>query len=114
MKKQFTSLTDSRHELLEKIAAQREEMVEISLQWQVPLTLVDTGLSAAHFIRSHPTFLSGAVAGLWALRGTSATGLALNGLRLLYLYPSILSKGFKLLSSAVRLPAAGRKNDADY
>ncbi len=114
MKKQFNNLATRRHRLLEKIAAQRVEMVEMSRQWQAPLTLVDTGLSAARFIRSHPTFLSGAMAGLLALRRTSATGLALKGWRLLYLYPPILSWGLKRLPLLTRAPSIARKTDIDH
>ncbi|MDO8262711.1 MAG: YqjK-like family protein [Gallionella sp.] len=106
MKKRLAALAHRRLELFEKIAAQRMEVAEISQHWQKPLAVVDTGLKAARFIRSHPGLVSGGVAALLSLRGMGIAGFARKGWRLLYLYPSILSFGLKFLSSATRSPSA--------
>jgi hypothetical protein len=111
MKKQIANLAGCRHELLEKIAAQRAELVEISQQWQAPLALVDTGLNAARFIRSHPMLLAGAVAGILVLRRTGAAGLVLKGWRLLYLYSPILSFGLKFLPLLTRARSIERNTN---
>ena len=87
MKKQFNDLACRRRLLLEKISNQRMEIVEISLQLQKPLALVDTGIKAVHFIRSHPTLVTGGVALLLALRRRNLRHIAQEGWRLLCLYP---------------------------
>lgn len=95
------------------------EVAEISLHWKKPLALVDIGLKAGRFIRSHPGLVSGGVAALLSLRGMGIAGLAQKGWRLLYLYPSSLLFGLKYLSSATRSPGAeeplaGHPEDAQY
>jgi len=44
------------------------EVAEISQHWKNPLAVVDTGLKAVHFIRSHPGLVSGGFAALLSLR----------------------------------------------
>lgn len=106
MKNQLAAIAQRRRALLETIAAQRMEVAEISLHWQKPLALADTGLSAVRFIRSHPGLVSGTLAALRSLRGIGVGGLAQKGWRLLYLYPAAVSFGLKYLFSAIRSPGA--------
>lgn len=83
------------------------EVAEISVHWQKPMAVVDTGLKAVRFLRNHPALVSGGVAALLAFRRKGIVGLAQEGWRLLYLYPSALSFGLKCLSSlATRSPSA--------
>ena len=121
MKKRLAALAHQRLELLGKIEAQRREVAEISQHWQKPLALVDTGLKAVRFIRSHPALVSGGMATLlaWSRKDTTAHQAEKKRWRLLYLYPSILFFGFKYLSSASRSPGAeeplaGHPEDAQY
>jgi hypothetical protein len=81
------------------------DVAEISLHWQKPFALADAGLKAVHYIRNHPALVTGGVAVLLAWRRKGIVGLALEGWRLLYLYPSILSFGLKSLSLATRSPS---------
>ena len=82
------------------------DVAEISLHWQKPLALADTGLKAVRYIRNHPALVTGGVAALLAWRRKGIVGLALEGWRLLYLYPSALAFGLKFLSPATRSPSA--------
>jgi len=119
MKKRLAALAHRRLELFEKIAAQRTEVAEISLHWQKPLAVVDTGLKAVRFMRSHPALVSGGMAALLAWRRKDTAHQAeKKRWRLLYLYPSILFFGFKYLSSASRARGAeeflaGRPEESD-
>ncbi len=88
MKQQRHDMACRRHLLLEKINAQRIELVEISLQLQKPLALADAGIKAVQFIRRHPTLVSGGMAVLLALRRGSLRLLVQQGWRLLNLYPA--------------------------
>lgn len=106
MNKQLAAIELRRRALLEKIEAQRMEVVEISLHWQKPLALADTGLSAVRFIRSHPGLVSGTLAALQSLRGIGVGGLAKKGWRLLYLYPAAFSFGLKYLFSTINSSSA--------
>jgi len=106
MKKRLAALAHHRLELFEKIGMQRREVAEISRHLQKPLAVVDTGLKAVHFIRKHPGWVSGGIAMLLSLRGMGVASLARKGWGKLYLYPSILSFGLKLLSSSTRSPNA--------
>ena len=106
MKKRLVVLARRRRELLETIEAQRMEIVEISLHWQKPLALVDAGLKVVRFMHNHPAIVASCVTVLLAWRRKGIVGLAQNGWRLLYLYPSILSFGFKFLSTTTRSPSA--------
>lgn len=88
MNKQLDDIACQRRLLLEKIRAQKRDIVEFSLHLQKPLALVDAGIKAVHFIRSHPTLVSGGVAMLLALRRGDFAGLKQHGWRLLCLYPA--------------------------
>lgn len=109
MKKRLAALADRRRRLSEKIESQRMKVAEISLHWQNSLVLVDAGLKAVCFVRNHPTFMTGGVAALLALRRKGMVGLAQEGWRLLYLYPAVLTFGLKYLSTAFRSPGAEHK-----
>ena len=106
MKKRLAALAQRRRRILEKIAAQRMDVAEISLHWQYPVALIDTGLKVVRSIHDHPALVAGGVAALLALRRKGIVGLALEGWRLLYLYPSLFSFGFKYLYTALRSPGA--------
>jgi len=114
MKKRLAELACRRRGLLEKIAAQRMEVAEISRHWQKPLALADAGLKAVRFIHNHPSLVAGGVAALLTMRRNGIVGLAQKGWRLLHLYPSILSFGFKYLSSAARSTSEMRNTEVDH
>ncbi|MEQ1837065.1 MAG: YqjK-like family protein [Candidatus Nitrotoga sp.] len=113
MKKRLAALMIQRHELLEKIVAQRMEMAEITQHWQKPLAFADAGLKAVRFIHDHPGLVSGGIAVLLSLRGIGIAGMAQKGWRLLYLYPSLFSFGLKFLFAATRSRSTGKNNDAN-
>ena len=102
MNKRLESVATRRLEILEKIAAQRLELAEISRDFQRPLGVVDTGLKGINFIRSHPALMAGLAGGFLALRRTGIIGWIQKGRSLLYLSPVILSAGSKLLSTISR------------
>jgi hypothetical protein len=104
MNKELADLVSRRHRLRAAIEAQRMEVSEISQRWQKPLAVIDVGLSAVRLIRA----VAGGTTVLMALRQRGFAGLALNGARLLFQYPSILSYGLKLLSKATRSPKEER------
>ncbi|MDO8464938.1 MAG: YqjK-like family protein [Gallionella sp.] len=106
MKKRLAELACHRCELLEKIEAQRREMTNISMHWEKPLALVDTGLNAVRFIHNHPALVAGGVAALLALRRKGITGLVHEVWRLLCLYPATLFL-------APRFSSEGRKAEID-
>jgi len=83
------------------------EVAVISLHWQKPLALVDTGLKAVCFIRSHPAWVASGVAALLALRRKGIVGLAQEGWRLWRFYPSIISL-------AIRSPSEKRNTEVDH
>ena len=113
MKKRLAALTHRRRGLLEKIEAQRIDVAEISVHWQKPLALVDVGLKAVRFVHNHPALMAGDVTALLAWRRKGIVGLALEGWRLLYLYPSALAFGLKFLSSATRSPNEKRNTEVN-
>jgi len=113
MKKRLAAIAHRRRGLLEKIEAQRIDVAEISVHWQKPLALVDVGLKAVRFIHNHPALMAGGVTALLAWRRKGIVGLALEGWRLLYLYPSALAFGLKFLSSATRSPNEKRNTEVN-
>lgn len=102
MNKRLADVTHRRHKLLEKIDAQRVNLSELSLSWKTPMTLIDGGLKVVHFARNHRALTAGGLAALLAFRRKGVVGLALEGWRLLYLYPSILSLGLRFLFPSTR------------
>lgn len=113
MKQRFAELAGRRLRLLEKIDAQRTEIAGISMDFQKPLALADTGLKAARFMRNHPALVSGSFAALLSVRGIGIAGLAKRGWRLMYLYPAIISLGLKYLFPAIRPDHAARNAGVD-
>lgn len=99
MTRRILGLAQRRHLLLQKIAAQRSELAQLSEQCQRPLTWLDTGLRTARYLRAHPAVLAGGVATLLSLRHKGVFGLAKSGWRLLYLYPSILSFAWQAVTT---------------
>jgi hypothetical protein len=114
MNKQLENLARQRLELFETIEAQRIELTEISRQWEKPLAVVDTGLTAMRFLRGHPGLVSGGFAALLTLRGMGIAGIVQKGWRLLYLYPSILAFGLKFISPSARSPSVGHDSSVDH
>jgi len=117
MKQRLADLADlayRRQRLLEKIEAQRMEIAEISLDFQKPLALADTGLKAVRFIRNHPALVSGGIAALLSMRGMGIAGLAKKGWRLMYLYPAAISFGLEYLFSATRSHGEVRNSEVDH
>jgi hypothetical protein len=88
MKQKRHDIACRRHLLLEKITAQRIEIVGISLQLQKPLALADAGIRAVHFIRRHPALVASGVAALLALCRGNFRLVVQHGWRLLSLYPA--------------------------
>lgn len=88
MKNQLEKIASRRRLLLDKINTQRIEVVEISLQLQKPLAVVDAGIKAVHFIRSHPALVTSSMALLLAFRRGNLVLMAQAGWRLLCLYPA--------------------------
>ena len=102
MNKRLLTLAHRRRGLIETIEAQRSEMAEIALQWEKPLTMVDRGLKGLRLMQRHPLLMGGGTAAFLAVRRTGIFGLAKKGIRLIYLYPFILSLGAKALSEITR------------
>lgn len=113
MKKRLADLAHRRLAIMENIEAQRQDLADLAVQLQTPLALVGAGLKMASFIRGHPALAVCGTAALLAMRRTGVIGLALEGWRLLYLYPSILSFGSKFLPSAVRSPGKNLNSEID-
>ena len=111
MKKRLESVAIRRLEILEKIAAQRMELAEISQDFQRPLGVVDTGLKGINFIRNHPALMAGLAGGFLALRSTGIIGWIQKGRSLLYLSPLILSAGSKILSAVSRSSHAKKNTE---
>jgi hypothetical protein len=105
MNKYLADIANRRLVLLETIEAQRMTLAEISQQWQKPLAIADVGVNAVHYIRHHPALVTGVVTAFVAWRRNGIVGLAQKGWRMLFLYPSALSFGWNIISSAVRSPS---------
>jgi len=102
MNERLAQLARRRLELQLQIEEQREAMAEITLHLHRPLTVVDVGLNAVRMINKHPAIVAGGVTALLTWRRHGILGLAKNGWRLLYLYPSAIFFGLKYLSAALR------------
>jgi len=100
MNKRFACLALRRLELRETIAAQRKDLAEITQQWHNPLAIADVGVKALHLVYRHPALVAGVMTAVLAWRRNGIAGLAKNGWRLLYLYPSAIFLGLKYLASA--------------
>jgi len=113
MNKRLTAIASRRQILLKNIEAQRMDVAEISVRWQKPLALADTGLKAVHFVRNHPALVAGGLAAFMAWRRKGVVGLAGEGWRLLCLYPSAILFGLKYLSIAPRSAIEERSDEID-
>jgi hypothetical protein len=113
MNKRLESVAIRRLEILEKIAAQRMELSEISQDFQRPLGVVDTGLKGINFIRSHPALMASLAGGFLALRRTGIVGWIQKGRSLLYLSPVILSAGSKIFSAVSRSSHVKKNTEVD-
>ena len=114
MKQRLAELDDRRSRLLEEIEAQRMEVAGISADFQKPLALADTVLTAVRFSRDHPVLVSGGFAALLSIRGMGIAGLAKKGWRLVYLYPAAVSLGLKYLFPAIRSSGEARNAEVDH
>ncbi len=114
MKQRFADLAYRRRGLLEKIKTQRMEVAEISRLWQAPVAVLDAGIKAVRFVRSHPGLISGGFAAILSLRGMGIAGLAQKGWRLLLLDPAAITFGLKYLLSVTRSPRQVRNSDAEH
>ena len=114
MKQRLAELAVRRLRLLEEIEAQRMEVAEISVDFQKPLALADTGLKAVRFIRNHPALVSGSFAALLSIRGMGMAGLAKKGWRFMYLYPSVISLGLKYLFPVTRSSGEVRNSEVGH
>jgi hypothetical protein len=108
MKKRIAHLASRRLALVQQIEDQRMDIAEISSRWQKPLAVADTGLKALHLVFRHPALVAGGVTLLLAWRRRGIAGLAKNGWRLLYLYPSAIFLGLKYLASVSHYSKAER------
>jgi hypothetical protein len=113
MKQRLAELSVRRLRLLEEIQAQRVEFAAISVDFEKPLALTDTVLTAVRFSRNHPVLVSGGFAALLSIRGMGIAGLAKKGWRLLYLYPAAISLGLKYLFPATRTDREAYNSEVD-
>lgn len=104
MKNRLASLAHRRLELLGHIEAQRLEMAETFVLLHKPLVVADVGFHAVRTIYNHPALFAGGVTALLTWRRHGIVGLARNGWRLLYLYPSAIFFGLKYISSVFHSP----------
>lgn len=95
MNKQMFAVMQRRHELLARIAVQREQVAGIGIRWQEPLALADKGLAVVRFVRSKPVLVAGAVA-IFMIRRRSVTGMVVTGWRIWRVYKSALSYSAKI------------------
>lgn len=107
MNKRLACLAQRRLELLEQIEAQRMAIAESSLHLHKPLAVVDAGLHVARLIYAHPVLFASGATALLTWRRHGIVGLAKNGWRLLYLYPSAIFFGLKYLGSTLGSKSGG-------
>lgn len=68
MNAKLTELANRRAALVARAAAQRAVLSQAYAPWRGPLAIVDQGLVALRYIRSHPALLVGVVALVAVLR----------------------------------------------
>lgn len=93
MKKHLAEIAFRRCELLEKIEAQRVEMSELSVHFEKPMQIVDTGVSTFNFVRRHPTLIAGSLSAVLTYWRYSTLGIS-------WLIPPILQYTFNRILSA--------------
>ena len=79
MKQKISELMDRRGKLLERIAAQREQVADIGSQFRIPLRLADRGMAVARYMRIQPLLLAGVLVFLVIRRPNLASLLWLGG-----------------------------------
>ena len=97
MNEKKLELVERRNMLLARIATQREDLAEISLQLQRPISLVDKGVAVARFLRFHPALFAGLAAFL-LIRRRSVAGLAWIGWSAWKVFRDVASISAKLNS----------------
>lgn len=100
MNKQLADLACRRLEILDRIAAQRTEMADISGHFHKPLAVADTGLKVARFVYSHPVLVAGGFTALLIWRRKGIPSFAKEVWSLLHRYPSAALFGLNLILSA--------------
>lgn len=68
MNEKLIRLTERRERLVAQAAAQRRTLAQDIEPWRIPLALVDQGLTALRYVRSHPEWIVGVVLLLAVLR----------------------------------------------
>ncbi len=68
MNKKMIRLTERRERLVTRAAEQRVALAQNIEPYRIPLALVDRGINALHYVKSHPEWIVGVVVLLAALR----------------------------------------------
>ena len=102
MSRKMLAVMQRRGELLARIAAQREQMTQISASWQSPLNLADKGLNAIRFLIHHPALPAGAAA-LFLVQRRGVIGLIKTGWRVWKGYSFIVTLAGKTSQKNSRL-----------
>jgi hypothetical protein len=97
MNEKKIELMERRNELLARISAQREQMTEIGMQLQSPLSLLDKGVAVARFLSFHPSLVAGAAA-FMLIRRRSMAGLVWVGWSAWKVFRDITTISVKLFS----------------
>jgi len=101
MNEQMLAVRQRRGELLARIAAQREQVVETAMRWEAPLAFADKGLAVVRFLRSNPVLVAAAVA-ILVIRRRGVAGMVASGWRIWRLYRSAMSFSAKIVSYSRR------------
>ncbi len=107
MNRRLAEIVYRRRALSEKILIQRTQVFEISQQWKKPLE----GIKVVQSIYSHRALVSVGFAALLAWKRNGMGSLAIKGLRLILLYPSAVSIGLNILTSAFRSSSKEHPNE---
>jgi len=97
MNKQMIDVMQRRRYLLQRITAQREQIVELSPRLKIPLTLLDQGVAAVRYARSHP-FLIGGMVVLTVVRWRGVAWMIKNTWRLWNTYRTVTAFSTKISS----------------
>lgn len=101
MNRKMLEVMQRRGELLEKIAAQREQIAVAGMRWKTPLEVADKGLAVVHFMRSNPVLVAALTAAV-VIRRRGTAALLSSGWRLWRLYRWGTSFSEKLTSYLYR------------
>jgi len=75
MKKQLAELSLQRCKILKRIEVQRLEVTTISQHIKKSISIIDLGISAAHFLARHPALVAGSSAVILTLWRKGIIGL---------------------------------------